>query len=183
MSNANATKRIVIKNVRFSFLKVFKAAETLSGEKKFSTTILIPKDHPQINEIKAAIKEVRDARWGDKKVAGLRNPLRDGDDPNDSNFGREGYAGHYFLNASASEHYPPQCVDGALQPARASDWTSGDYGNVSVTFYAYDVKTNKGVGVGLGNVQFTRKGEPLAGGVSAAAEFSVEEALEPDEDF
>lgn len=179
---AQTSKRVKLTNVRFSFLKVFKAVEALDGKKKFSTTILIPKGHPQVEEVKATIKEVMSARWPDaakKKFAGFHNPLRDGD-TDETNAGREGYAGCYFINASTSEDRPPQCVDRNLQPAVPSEWVSGDWGNVTVSFFDFDAGVKKGVGVGLGNVQFLKKGEPLAGGVSAETEFKVEEADDED---
>jgi hypothetical protein len=178
---ARVSKRIVLKNVRFSFLSVFRPKEDLQGRKRYSTTILIPKDHPQVSEVKSAIKSIIDECWKGK-TAGLHNPLRDGDDKNDSNYGREGYAGHYFLNASTPEERAPDVVDASLNKANPADWNSGDYGNVSVVFYDFDVTTKKGVGCGLGNVQLVRKGEPLAGGPRADREFGVE-AVEPEEDF
>lgn len=182
MATEKYTTRLVLKNVRFSYLKVFKPAEDLEGRLKYSTAILIPKDHPQINEIKSAIADVINKNAG-KSAKGSHNPLRDGDNPEDTNYGRPGYAGHYFLNASTSEAYPPRCVDGALKPANPQDWNSGDYGNVSLRFFWFDVKTKRGCGVALGNIQFVRKGEPLGGGsVSPEKEFGVE-VVEPDDEF
>ena len=68
-------------------------------------------------------------------------------------------------------------LDGSKQPAEQGRWGSGDYGNVSLTFYPFPehVKAKKGVGVGLNGVQFIRKGEPL-GRPSADNDFEVEVA-------
>ncbi len=77
----------------------------------------------------------------------------------------------YFLNCNSQD--APQIAD--LNRRRITDETevySGCYANVSINFYACNVNGNKGVAVGLGNVQKTRHGEPLGGGrVSADSDF------------
>lgn len=51
---------------------------------------------------------------------------------------------------------------------------SGCYGRASITFYAFNTNGNKGVAVGLGNIQKLCGGEPLGGGnVSAESDFGA----------
>ena len=46
------------------------------------------------------------------------------------------------------------------------------YARVTINFFSYNRAGKKGIGCGLGNVMKTREGEPLAGIVSAAADFA-----------
>ena len=166
--------------VRFGFINVFEARKSKMyplGPEKFTAVVLFPKDHPQVAEIQAAIEETAEAGWGKKKPAILNNPLRDGDT---AKAGNEAFAGMYFITASSSADEPPGVLDALVQPAKEQDWNSGDYGRVSVNFYPSIANTK--IGVGLNNVQFVLKGEPLSERVSANQEFGVE-AVEPDEAF
>jgi hypothetical protein len=51
------------------------------------------------------------------------------------------------------------------------DFYSGCWGAVTLNFFPYDSKGNKGVGAGLNNVIKTRDDERLSGGSSADADF------------
>jgi hypothetical protein len=179
--------RLILRNVRFSYFKAFAPSTSPSGKLQYSTAVLLPKDHPQIADICKAFDAEVAAKWPDlkKRPKPLHSPLRDADaeaeaagsdpDPN--------YAGHYFMNLSASakdksgaDLPAPGVIDGAKQPASPQQWGSGDYGNVSVTLYPIPEMAGykKGIAAALNNVQFVRKGEPMGGRVSADAEFGVE---------
>ncbi len=95
----------------------------------------------------------------------LKLPLRDGDVERDD----EAYKGCFFLNANTTT--PPQVVDENLQPIlSAAEVYSGCYGRVSLNFYAFNTNGNRGIAVGLGNVQKLRDGEPLGGGRTSAVD-------------
>ena len=47
------------------------------------------------------------------------------------------------------------------------------YGNVSVSFFAYENSGKKGIGCGLNGFQKTRDGEPLGSSISAAEAFGA----------
>ncbi len=165
---------IKLKNVRFSYCHLWEPrAAPGSQERKYSVSLILPKDHPQVAELKAAIKAEVEAKWADpkKRPKNLHNPLRDGDAdrPDD-----EAYANSYFINASCGEKYPPNVYDGQQRPVEDSSfWVSGDYGHCMFDFFPFDtVKT--GVGAGLRQVMFVRKGEPL-GRSNAKPAFEVEE--------
>ena len=162
------SKKVVTGLVRFSFFNVFKARlNDLSGKTEFSTQILVPKtDTATVAALKAAIAEAVKDKFGGKRPPGLRNPLRDGDEPvaeGAKELGPE-YAGHYFLSAKCSEDKPPQIVDHEGQDILVGhEWGSGDYGRASITAFAYDMKVNKGVSFWLNNLQLLDKGDSLGG--------------------
>jgi hypothetical protein len=157
------TTSVIIKNVRLSYLYAFKPRKTDKGE-SYQASLIIPKDHPQIAEIRAAIQKERDTKWPDPKTRpnGLKNPLRDGDTDRESD---AAYKGAFFIGANRNaEQGAPTLVDASLKPVTdAGRWNSGDYANVKVDFFPYVKPENKGIGVGLVTIMFLRKGEPLMG--------------------
>jgi hypothetical protein len=173
--------RLKIRNVRFSYMNVFKARSVdAESTPKFSVSLIIPKDHPQLAEIKAAIKSVVEEKWPDpkKRPPGLHVPIRDGDsDPARS--GDPAYAGAFFIGANAMPDSPPAVVDPQAKKVEDhSFWVSGDYGHASVDFYAFDRPIKRGVAAGLRGVQFISKGEPLSARGNVYADFSPEEGTE-----
>jgi hypothetical protein len=171
--------KVVTGEVRFSYCHVWEASKIdptdPSEAAKYSVAILIPKsDVSTLQRIQAAVgaaieigKSKLAGANGQVNTAALKLPLRDGDaeKPDDEN-----YTGCYFFNATSRSQ--PGIVDAQVQPILSqSEFYSGVYGRVSVNFYAYNTKGNKGIAAGINNLQKTRDGEPLAG-------FST-----PDEDF
>ncbi|MDO4281328.1 MAG: DUF2815 family protein [Peptococcaceae bacterium] len=183
----------VILQGRISYANIFEP-RAMEGQdtRKYSLSLLISKDDEEmIAEAKDAIKEALqkgiEETWGGKKPAGLRLPLRDGDEerPDD-----EAYAGCYFINCNSPEKYPPQVVlryrdPETGKPMRGDENTvySGCICNVAINFYPYSAAGNKGVAAGLGNVQKWADGERLGGGPhSAEKDFEFEDAPEADID-
>lgn len=108
-------------------------------------------------------------------LTSLKTPLRDGDleRPDD-----EAYANSYFVNANSIT--APGIVDAACQQILDhSEIYSGVYGRASITFYAFNTKTSRGIACGLQNIQKIRDGEPLGGHSRAEDDFATVE----DEDF
>ena len=98
----------------------------------------------------------------------LKTPLRDGDVDREDD---EAYADSYFINANSK--IKPGIVDADLEPIMdQSEFYSGCYGRVSLTFYAFNVNGNRGIAAGLQNIMKTDDGEPLGGRSSAEADFS-----------
>lgn len=163
--------KVITSKVRFCYAHVFEPTAIEEGqEKKYSVSVIIPKsDTKLINKIKAAIQaalEEGKAKFGGKIPANYKNPLRDGDleRPDDEN-----YANSYFFTANSSRK--PGIVDADLNPILDKDeFYSGCYGRASVNFYAFNVSGNKGVAVGLNNLQKLEDGERLSGGGSTPEE-------------
>lgn len=153
MAIDNQTTKVVTGKVRLSYCNIFVPQANDQGVDKYGTAILIPKsDKDTLRKIKAAVDaavELGKSKWGGKIPANLKKPLRDGDEerPDD-----EAYAGHYFLNASSNNKpgiAKPTGKDanGKTKFAEITDSTevySGCFAKVSLNFYPYDAKGNRG---------------------------------------
>jgi hypothetical protein len=184
--------RVRIQNVRFNYTNSLFTAQVPQqgeGKAKFSVVAIIPRDHPQLAEIKAAMAETAKAKWGEAFVevanpdstksklpsyqvvlkslaAGDRLCLHDGDAKSD----KAGYAGNLFINAS--NELRPLVVGPAQEVLTAADGKpySGSYGNVIVEFWAQDNKFGKRVNASLMGAQHVKDGDRLSGGGIAAAD-------------
>ena len=162
--------KVITGKVRFSYCHVFEPAAISEGqEPKYSISIIIPKsDKVTLDKINKAIEEAKQegkTKFGGKIPGVLKLPLRDGDveRPDD-----EAYANNYFLNASSSVQ--PGIVDENRDEIMIkTEFYSGCYGRASINFYAFNTSGNKGIAVGLNNLQKLEDGEPL-GGVRASAQ-------------
>ena len=173
METTNSTK-IITGLVRFSYVHVFEPVAAQDGaEPKYSTSIIIPKsDLKTLEKIEKAIEAAKVA--GKDKISkngrfvpGLKLPLRDGDEerPDDP-----AYADSMFLNCSSK--IKPGLVDKNLDPIMSqNDFYSGCYGRASINFYAFNTNGNRGIAVGLNNLQKVKDGERLGGNSSAEEDF------------
>lgn len=191
----NTTTKVITGVVRLSYTHVFEPQINDSGKEQYSTAILIPKsDKETLRKIKAAVeaaKEQGKGKWGGRIPANIKTPLRDGDEerPDD-----EAYAGHYFLNAN-STNKPGVAKpigkgpDGKTKFQEITDSTevySGCYAKVSINFYPFDQKGNRGVAAGLNNIVKVQDGEFLGGRSNVNDEFADEDfdvEVDDDEDF
>ena len=181
----NPMKVITGKDTRWSYANVWEARAINGGTPKFSVSLIIPKsDTVTVGKIKAAIeaayKEGESKLKGNSKsvppLTAIKTPLRDGDTerPDDP-----AYKDSYFLNANSST--APGLVDADCQPIlQRSEVYSGVYGRASINFYAFNTNGNRGIAVGLNNLQKIRDGEPLGGKASAESEFAGDDE---DDDF
>lgn len=190
--------KIILKNVRLSYANLFEPKAMGTGDNatlKYSTALIIPHDHPQVDKIKEITDAVGKSKFGDGWAAIKRkkHPLRDywkeyklarkeaeeeGDDPDEISKPDESVKGAYVLNVASKRQ--PQIVDKHLQPILdESEIYSGCYVNTSVGGFAYDTDGNKGVGWGLNNVQLVKQGERLGGAPNADEEFDT---IDDDED-
>lgn len=189
---------IKLKNVRCSYSYFFEPRAVGEGENakmKYGTALIIPYDHPQVDDLKALTDDLGEKKFGAKwgTVKRNRNPLRDpwkeykkaraeaeeeGDDPDEIEKPKPETKGAYVINCNSDRK--PQIVDQKVQPILDdSEIYSGCYINVSLGAYAYDRPDNKGVAFGLNNVQLVKIGERLGGAPNADEEF---EEIEDDEE-
>lgn len=154
--------------VRLAYVHLEQPHAAVEGaQPKYSVCCIIPKDHPQIAEIRAEIEATKAAKWGNKPPKGLRSPVRDGDETDDSGERVKGkeFANAYYITASNTR--PQNVIVGkAKTPAKTEHMQSGNYGSVKIRFFAYDTPANRGVGAGLNGVWITHPGEPLSAGAN-----------------
>ena len=177
--------KVVTGKVRFSYVNIFKSrAFTADQDAKFSICLLIPKeDKATLKKIKAAIDEAIQegisSKWNGKKPANVKLPLRDGDEERADEAPE--YEGMMFLNANSTQK--PGIVDKDLNEILDPDEVySGCWGRASINFYPFSVNGNKGIGVGLNNVQKLKDGEHL-GTARASAESDFGDGFEDDDEF
>ncbi len=177
--------KVVTGKVRFSYVNIFKSrAFQADQDAKFSICLLIPKeDKATLKKIKAAIDEAIQegisSKWNGKKPANAKLPLRDGDEERADEAPE--YAGMMFLNANSTQK--PGIVDKDLNEILDPDEVySGCWGRASINFYPFSVNGNKGIGVGLNNVQKLKDGEHL-GAARASAESDFNDDFEDDDEF
>lgn len=182
-ANTNPTK-VITGKVRFSYVNIFRSRAFQNGQdEKYSICLLIPKkDKETVKKIQAAveaaIKQGISEKWNGKKPANLKLPLRDGDEERADE--AEEYVGMYFLNANSNEK--PGIIDiyknEILDP---SEVYSGCWGRASINFYPFNSNGNKGVGVGLNNIQKLGDDEHL-GGARASAEDDFDDDFEVEDE-
>jgi len=175
--------KVVTGKVRLSYPHLFTPTKINDeGEEKYSACLLIPKsDVETLRKIKAAVEAAKQegisSKWKGKLPGNLKTPLRDGDTEREDS---PEYAGHYFLNASSKQK--PGIVDKNVQQILdQSEIYPGCYVRVSLNFFPFDAKGNRGVGCGLNNVQKFADGEALAGKSRAEDDFdAVQDGSEDD---
>lgn len=173
-TTTNSTK-VITGKVRFSYCNVFTPKAMNEGdEPKYSVCLLIPKsDTATVEKIKKAIEAAKVAGMAKigkngKIPAGVKLPLRDGDTEREDS---PECQGHYFMNASSLRQ--PGIVDRDRQAIiDPNELYSGCYGRASINFYAFNSNGNKGIAVGLNNLQKLADGERLSGGASAEEDFA-----------
>lgn len=175
-------KRVVTGKVRLSYVHLFKPYSAVEGgEEKYSVTVLIPKEDAETkkridNAIEAVAKEATQKIWNGVRPPKIAIPIYDGDGvrPSDGmEFGEE-CKGHWVITVSSKADQAPEVIDRFRNPIiDPFEVKSGDYGRVSIRFFAYMFGGKKGIGGGLGNVQKLADGEPLGGSrIKAADDFA-----------
>lgn len=184
---ADATTKVVTGLVRLSYVQIFsKRSFTEGTDAKYSLCVLVPKkDTKTLKKIQAAMKSAAEegisTKFNGKKPSNLHMPLRDGDEERADEAPE--YKGMYFFNCKSDRK--PGIVDKDCNEIMDPDEVySGCWGRVSVNFYPYSVNGNKGVTVGLNNVQKLKDDQRL-GGVAASAEddFNDDFEFSEDDDF
>ena len=170
--------QIVLRNTRLSYCFAVKGKLNEKGQRVWSTTCLVPKNHPQLDEIRAAIAAAKEAGAAKLGKGPSKSPLLDGDAKEDGQFKYAGEEnrGMYLLRC-ANYNRMPKVVDQQKQEIFDDDQLySGCYANVVINFYAYASAQNKGVSPGLEAIQKKSDGVRLSGGgVNVDDVFGVEE--------
>ena len=176
--------KVITGKVRASFVHVFEPQSINGSEPKYSCSLIIPKsDTVTIGKIREAIEQAKQEgvpKWGGKIPPNLKLPLRDGDAERADEAPE--YEGMYFLNCNSTQK--PGIVDKDLNEILDPDEVySGCWGRASINFFPFNTNGNKGIGVGLNNIQKLKDDDRLgAARASAESDFGGDD-FEDDEDF
>lgn len=164
--------KIRIDNVRLAFPALFEPKAVNAGDKPaFCAAFIVPRNHPQMAEINAAIAATADEKWGVKGPvmlktikAGDKIALHDGD----GKAQYQGFEGNWFI--SARNPVRPTCLDADKTPLAESDGRlyAGCYCNAILELWGQDNNYGKRINATLLGVQFYRDGDAFSGGGSAS---------------
>ena len=183
------SKKVMLRNVRLSYEHIFTpSAFDESQEAKYSATLIISKDHPDLPALKRAMFEAGQETFpADFKANGWPKgytcSLKDADKDTDGSGTllaekSEAYKGCYILEANSTRR--PLVIGRKKEAIVEEDGIiySGCYVNVSLAAAGYTyAKVKKGVKCYLNGVQFVKDGERF--GADASADF---DALDGDDD-
>lgn len=188
MQNNQFKTSVTTGKVRLSYVNLFTPRAAQPGqEEKYSATILLPKSDVETKRridtaVEAAKQKGAADKWSGVIPPIVQVPIHDGDGVKPSDgmpFGDE-CKGCWVFTASAKAEYPPEVVDGQLNPIiNQSEIYSGCYARVNVNFFPYMFGGKKGIGCGLGPVQKVADGEPLASGAPKASEVFGAQKIDP----
>ncbi len=168
--------RIILPPMLGAFPWLYKPRPPMKGAQNprflYQIVLILKKSRKdELAELAAVVKALAAEKFGTQPKGKIRMPIRDGDAD------RPGYPefeDSYFLTASSERK--PGVVNAKGQPILEADSDEEAYSGctfrASVVPYSYDVNGNRGVSVGLRNLQVAAKGPRLDGGVSAEAEFA-----------
>ena len=162
--------RILLKDVRLAFPNLFEPT-TVAGEGKprYSATLIIPADHPQLAEIRAKQEAVAKEKWRDQAAAILRGldkqdklALHDGD----TKTKYDGFPGNFFISAAAQENAAPTVIDRDRAPLSVKSGRPypGCFVNASIEFWAQDNSYGQRINAQLRGIQFYRDGDSFSAG-------------------
>lgn len=183
------SKKVMLRNVRLSYEHIFKASSfDDSQEPKYSATLIIPKDHPDVAALKKALKEAGEesfgavfngAGWPKGYTCALRDADKDTNDAGETLAERNPeYKGCYTITPNSTRR--PVVLGRRKEALTEADGViySGCYVNVSMTAAGFEFgKMKKGVKCYLNGVQFVKHGERF--GSDATDDF---DSLDGDDD-
>lgn len=172
--------KVLTPSFRVSFPCVFKPRSAFDNqEPKYSIVMLFPKEVTKSEEFKALKKLCQDAakeKWGDQIPKNIRLPWRDGDEEKSH---LAGYPGSVFMTAST--RMKPGLVDEKLQDIiNESDFYAGCWARATINAFAYDTMGNKGIGIGLINIQKIKDDDPFVNRSKPEDDFTPVETADVD---
>jgi hypothetical protein len=192
MAEADA-QRVTLRNVRASFLHVFKPQEQKNDDGTvrltYNANFLMEKGTEDTKKNLAALKKAADAakraQWGENpekwpKIPSHKVCLRDGDNPDHVDGDkRPEYAGQFFVSCNSPEDRPPQVKTNRkgdddkwidARPGQKGAPYSGCYCNAVIRVWAQDNKHGKRINAALDVIQFRADGEAFSGAAPVKAE-------------
>lgn len=160
---------ILLKNVRLAFPELWtpKRFNDSEGKASFSAAFLLTPDHPDLQRLRSAIREVAVAKWKDKGdevlkalIAGDKICLHNGDLK--SNY--DGFPGNWYVSARSTKRPLVIGQDKAVLSEEDGKPYSGCYVDAQIALWAMQNSYGKRINAQLRGVQFRRDGEAFGGG-------------------
>ena len=166
--NSDGSHTITLKNVRGSYLHLFKPWSKNEGEtKKYSGRFIAPNDTHEaaIKALRAYLKDLQ-KEWFKGAIKPGNLCFRDGDQE-----GKEEYADAWVLAANENADAPPAIVGPDRRKLTESDGVpqSGDYVSVMFKVWKQDNKYGQRINANLLAVQFIKEGERFGGSKGASS--------------
>ena len=166
--------KLQLTNVRLSFPDLFTPRAIDDGEPRYSAAFILPPDHPQLPEIRAALKQAAIDKWAARGAA--QYAALEATDKlclhNGSTKAYDGYDGNFFISAASPEDKPPLVLGPDRRPLEKSSGKpyAGCYVNAVVEIWAQDNKFGKRINASLKGVQFARDGDAFSGSPAATVD-------------
>jgi hypothetical protein len=157
---------IITPKGRLSFPQLFVAKKAPGADKeKFGVSLLIPPT-ADLSLLVQAVKDCAKEKWGDKQPAKLKSPFLKAED-----YDREGYEKGWILIRPTSITKPGVVDATGANVVDESQVYPGRWASLSLRPFAYDTNGNRGVSLGMQNVQLLDHDEPIGGRARAEDEF------------
>ena len=171
--------RLMLKNVRLSFPSIFSPSSIGDGEPAYGGKFIIPPDHAQVKDIRAAITAVAKEKWKDKaegvlsilkeekRIAFVEGPYKN----KKTGEVYDGYEGMFHLSTRNAKTRPTALAkDGS--PTTEADGViyNGCYVHASVEFWAQDNEYGRRINCNLRGVMFAGDGQAFGGSSPASAD-------------
>ena len=163
--------RMLLRNVRIAFAQGVFEPQKVDDDSapRYGASFLLPKNDPQVEEIKKRIRIVATEKWkskADEILAVLekkdKTALHDGNDKPKY----DGYPGNFYVSAAAKPDAAPTILNQDRTPFVEGKGMkriySGCYVNVSVEFWPQDNKYGQRVNATLRGVQFAKDGDSFS---------------------
>ena len=160
----------MLKDVRLAFPAIFEPKSVQGEDPAFSATFILPPDHPQMDELNAAIEAVAKEKWGAKAPEILKAIRAKGNTclhSGDEKAQYDGFDGNFYI--SARNKVRPTVLDRDKSPLVAADGRpyGGCFVNASLELWAQDNNFGKRINASLKGLQFVRDGDAFSGGGAA----------------
>ena len=168
--------KIMLQNVRLAFPNLFKPTTVNGeGEPAYSASLILPPDHPQIEELRKAQEAVGKDKWADK-WPGIKKEITTKDrfalHDGDAKSQYDGFPGNFFVATRSKQSARPTVIDRNKTPLTEADGRpyAGCYVNCSIELWAQDNAYGKRINAQLRGVQFLRDGDSFGAGAPASAD-------------
>lgn len=168
--------KIILKNVKINFPRLATAQEnrfSQDGRKFYSAQIVIAEDDKEnLQKVASGIKEAFVTKFGDKAERVYQGAR---ENRNTRGLQHDTDRGYWYINTKRREDNGAPVVFSADLKRKITSQNempkSGDYIDVVVNSWCYDVSGSRGVGFELVSVHYRAEGEPFEGqGIRATAD-------------